>query len=198
MTGILLLASVFTILFVMYSNRKVFQPYRIFIIKKGKHYSISEDQVIKSGYKFQLAPKLLRFEAIFSEGCNYDSTLVEDDINKLYGINYGFDWHYRSVRIGWRNDSHNDVIELFAYSYVKGKRIFKHLSYVKQYEPIKISMNHNTKENQVEILVDREGRDKVYHIVKGIDKSWIRFKLFPYFGGNMTSPNDMKIIIKQY
>ncbi len=194
MGGIYLLSGILVIIIMMkLKRRKDLEGYDSYIIKKGKHFSLRNQSFIP--YKISLAPRLLRFDVVFLAGCDYEE-VSEDDIHKLYGVNYGFDHHYRSVRIGWRYHRVYKMIELFTYAYVKGKRVMKHLMLVKQYEDVSISMYHSHR-NEVQIQVD-QGEKKALETIKGIDQAGIRFKLFPYFGGNIVAPNDIKILIKQH
>lgn len=168
-----------------------------YIIKKGKHYSYRNQSILP--YKVALAPQTLRFEAIFSDGCDYDlKTNDQQDINKLYGISFGMDDHYRSVRIGWRWNVSQQNIELLSYWYTKGKRYHKYLCSVKQYEPFFVTLDLDQFINEVDIQIKDEYQVVVaQQSIRGIDKSWIRFKLFPFFGGNIAAPHQITIFIRE-
>ncbi len=187
----ILLVSVFIVIciWIYIKSSKIDKGYTVFNISKGKHYSVKENSLLPIPYKLAFAPKTLRFTAIFGAGCDYNS-INNDSINKLYGISYGFDVHWRSVRIGWRYNSNLKVIELFAYGYAKGKRVIKFISSVAQYEEVEFIMFQN--DDQVII----EANNKITIIIPDIDKSAVRFKLWPYFGGKQAAPQNMKIFIK--
>lgn len=191
--GVFFLFLVLLIHSIMTLKRKESEAYTMYTIKKGNHCSHKDEWPL--ALKISLAPKVLRFTAIFSEGCAYNSNEAGDHINKLYGISYGFDHHYRSVRVGWRHNSNLGVIELFSYSYVKGERVIKKLINVKQYEPVHFII---FRKNSTDIIIHvNDECATVTDVVKGIDKEGVRFKLFPYFGGNPKAPNNMKIFIKE-
>lgn len=195
----MLIAGIVWYMFAAYDSSKNLNGYEAFVIKKNRHYSIRINRPFPSEFKFAIAPsRTLRFTTIFAEGCKYESenSDVTGDINKLYGINFGINWHRDSVRIGWRYNANLKVIELYLYSYVNGKREFSHLVNVQTYEAIHITMFHVRKVNKVVVEVKTEDGSWTTDAVKGIKDSWIKFKLFPYFGGNMPAPNDMKILIK--
>lgn len=174
------------------------EGWEIFLIKKNRHYSLRVNRPFPTPFKIAMHRGSLRFTAMFGHGCNYDSNDSNDlkgDINKLYGISYGLDDHYRSVRIGWRYNSNLKVIDLYVYSYIKGKREIKHLFSVNLFEEIHFTL-FRTKNNGVIIEARPDGGTVITEAVYGIDKSIWDFKLWPYFGGNVKAPNDMTIFIK--
>lgn len=195
---LLLVAVILVRMFVTYDSKNL-NGFEAFVINKDRHYSIRANRPFPSEYKLSFAPsRTLRFTAIFADGCAYmsDNHDVTDDINKLYGINYGWHWHNNSVRIGWRYNAGLRMIELFMYSYVNGKREFEKLMNVNTFEAVHFTMFHARKVSKVVVEVKTE--DGVWHTdaVMGIKDSWIKFKLFPYFGGNMPAPQNMKILIR--
>lgn len=175
---------------------KIDQGYTVYHILKGWHYSIRDNTFIPFPFKFSFAPKFLRFVAVFGEGCDYDDN-NKGDINKLYGVSYGIDPHWRSVRIGWRWNENLKVIELFAYSYVKGKRVVKFISSVALLEQIEFQIFYSATSNAVRINARTNDDSFVNVNVDEIDRSPFRFKLWPYYGGNKPAPNYMKIFIKE-
>lgn len=197
MIGTILLLSI-AILIVVMAMRRHHQDggYDTWTIKKGKHWSRQNGALFL--YKFAFAPHTLRFEAIFGEGCNYKDK-SGGDINKLYGISYGFDNHWRSVRIGWRYNENIRIIELFSYAYVKGKREIKWLMNCQLNESIFVTLWKEPKQPIVRISI-KEGEDgkAVIYAVEGIDMGWLRIMQWVYFGGTFPAPNTMKIFIRKY
>ncbi len=202
MAGIISLLFIIAILTTMIvmkmrQNKGAFMTY---LIPRGNHYSLNEDTFTSLPFKLKLSKHSIRFEAIFVTGCDYDDSKMgndKSDINKLYGISYGFDPHYRSVRIGWRYNSNLKVIGVYVYSYVKGKRKTTWLLDVKLFEAVELAILKDDKHNTV--YVQAKIKDQGYTVekaIEGIDKSWINFRLWPYFGGDQTAPNDMRIMIK--
>jgi hypothetical protein len=194
--GILLLVLIGLVVGVMFANydSKDSKGWEAYLIKKGRHYSIRVNRPFPTPYKFSFQRGTLRFTAFFGSSCVYDST-NNDSIHKLYGVSYGGDHHYRSVRIGWRYNSNLRVIELFIYAYVRGKRIIKPMFNVQIEEEIQFTM-FRTKNNIVVIESILENGSITVDYVAGIDKSFFEYKLWPYFGGIAKSPHDMQIFIK--
>jgi len=192
MGGLLILSAVITTLICMIIYKKKTDEYDIYKIKKGWHFSFKNTSLIP--FKFGIAPKTYRCEAIFGSGCDYDSNIVEDDISKLVGILYGFREQYNSIRVGWRFNTNLQVFELFAFKHVKGKREYKFLAHVKQYDSFFISI---FKESQNTIVEIKCGEVTYTATIKDLPNSWIKFKLFPYFGGTITAPQNMNIFIRE-
>jgi hypothetical protein len=177
MEGVIIIAAVlFAILWMLSKKSQINKGYDEYEISKGDHYSTKNDSPFK--WKFGFAPKTLRFEAIFGQGCNYEDN-NSGDINKLYGISYGLDNHYRSVRIGWKYNANLKVIE--------------------QFEPVFFTIWKLKSANDVRLSVsDSEKTERRIDIIKGIDSETIRLKQFPFFGGNKPAPRDMRIFIREY
>jgi hypothetical protein len=194
MNGFLLLGLIVTILIIMFIKKEKDQPsYDTYVIKKGKHYSKRNGSIFN--WKISLTGETLKFRVIFSDGCNYNEEGLGGDINKLYGISYGFDNHYRSVRVGWKYNSNLGVIEIYSYAYGKGKRYIKKLFYTALYDETEFVIKRDSS-NSVSITAFN-GKNHYIDIIKDIDKSWIRFKQWPYFGGDKPAPEKMKIFIRE-
>lgn len=178
----------------MFFKRKKPQAFNHYLIKKGRHFSIKNS--FPWPYKIAICKDHITFIGVFSKGCDYVNNDPERDINKLYGISYGFDNQYRSVRIGWRYNDNLKVVEIFSYSHVKGKKIFDYICSVKLYEEIRFKVARSTK---TAVLVTVVANEELLgsRLVSGIDKSYINFKEFPYFGGNYKAPNNMNFYIKE-
>jgi len=192
----LLLSLVLTIVVMVMRRHDKDGGYDTWTIKKGRHWSRQNGSLFL--YKFAFAPKTLRFEAIFAEGCDYKDE-SGGDINKLYGISYGMDNHWRSVRIGWRYNENLKVIELFQYAYIKGKREIKFLMNCSLHESIFVTLWKEPDQPIVRISIkDAEGNSRIISSVNGIDMGWLRIMEWPFFGGDHKSPCNMKILIKQF
>jgi len=163
----------------------------VYSIRKGNHYSAS-------WFRFPFFNKhRLTFTFVLGGGCKYDPLYGEGDINKLYGISFGFDPHYRSIRIGWRCSTNNTTIELYAYSYDDGKRKITYLCDVKQYETYVISIIRINRHCNVCVSDVWDRVRGNCDITINDSSDWIKFRLFPYFGGNKPAPHDMKIYINE-
>lgn len=190
MVGVSLLLILGIILFVMTTVRRGKDSNCTYIIKKGRHHCFRKSSILRLR-PFAFFKNTLSFSTIIlSDGCDYDpSSLGSDaaDINKLYGVSYGFDPHWNSLRLGWRYNSTKGLFEIMIYCYIRGKRTYQHILNVRKYEAINMSIYRNG--GKVHLAVNGD-----YYSFK-IDDAWIRFKMFPYFGGNKKSPNDMEILI---
>ena len=51
------------------------------------------------------------------------------DVNKLFGMSYGFH-HKNSARFGWRWDLEKNLVEILGYTYVNGVRSHRHICFV--------------------------------------------------------------------
>jgi len=136
---------------------------KTYLIKKGKH---------RSCLKFSpfIRCKEVTMCFRFDESARYlGRTVYESEmINKLGG--FGNIFHHRnSIRLGWRYDPINDVILLYIYEYRKGERL----------EPR---------------LVDkvRIGQTKKFRL-KSDKAFWFGRFNFPWWGGKVKAPHDIKI-----
>lgn len=188
-TGIMIAAILTSIIHNVRANRK--HEWIPYLIKKGRHYSTNTNSLFRFPWKFAFAPHTLRFSAMFGEGTN---TLgLEDDINKLYGMTFGFDPHWRSMRIGWRYEG-NDMFQLFIYWYEDGRRKYKPIMKVGLLEQVDFNIFHNNKDKVI-VEVKCKKQTVVDSVQMSKESVWLRFLLTPYFGGNITAPCDMRIFI---
>lgn len=173
----------------------------VYLIKKGKHASIRpQNEIIALSWKLGIVRgNRLTFEFIFNGGCKYDPLLdKERDINKLYGMSFGFDPQYRSIRIGWRHIGNGDI-ELFTYVHNDGpKETYQSFYTVKCYNKYRIVMTIIPGQCWIE-LYDSAGGNLLYkgYVKVNTSSDLIKFKLFPYFGGTYTAPQDMMIYINE-
>ena len=112
------------------------------------------------------------------------------DINKLYGFSEGFNHQYNSARIGWRWS--NDSLRLFGYVYNNGTRVNSEISTVTIGDTIRCSISlfdsfYQFKVNQRVLTLSRTA---VGSVASG-------YQLYPYFGGDETAPQPIKIKIKE-
>lgn len=168
--------------------------FETYLIRKGRHYSVRINRLIHTHFK--ISPYFnhtLRFIVTFGEGSWYG---VNDygndgyDHNKLYGLNYGWKSHVNSVRVAWLPNVYLGKIDLYAYIYSNGVRLDKYLTTVNQFEEVKVLISHYGKDR---VSVTINGKIETFMM----SESKLKFKLFPYFGGNLKAPNDIKIYIKE-
>lgn len=155
-------------------------------IKKGKHRS--------SGLKFGLTNKShFKWKANFSFDCNYNLGNEDQyDINKLCGVSTGWHHHKDSIRFGWTSDPKNkNIINIFAYQYVEGKRHDEWICDVQVCEEVYFSISiYATKDLSFAIMTVND--ESLYLNINKKPWSW-KYKLFPYFGGNQVAPHNMYI-----
>lgn len=168
--------------------------YETYLIRKGRHYSIKINRVFHTVFKISLYfQETLRFTVMFGEGSWYginDYGKNGYDHNKLYGLIHGWKVHKNSARIAWLPNVMLGRFDLYAYVYNDGVRLDKYLTTVNAFEEVKVVISQYQKE-RVSITID--GRLETF-AMKG---NKLKFKLFPYFGGDLKAPNDMKIYIKE-
>ncbi len=169
-----------------------------YLIKKGKHYSVRKSDWIRLPFKLGLiGGNRLEFTFMFMGSCEYDQTKIGDEVNKLYGMTYGFDVHYRSIRLGWRHVGKGEI-QILAYSYSEGKRTITYLYTVRTYNTYRALIVVGSKQETGISLFDNDGNLLSKTIVKVNSTSdWFKFRLYPFFGGIPTCPQDMIIYISE-
>jgi len=156
--------------------------------------------VIKLPYKLGLVTKdRLEFNVMFSDGTSPDNWYEDRSTHKLYGMAFGFDLHYRSIRLGWQTMG-GEMVKLYAYNYLDGKRYWTELCTIHCYENYRILMYRESDEMYEIRVYQGEGKtDLIGGTVVPMEKKYdgLRFKLFPYYGGKLTAPNEVRIYIKE-
>ena len=153
-------------------------------IKKGRHYGWHFFKI------FFTKNSILKYDVTFTPSCLYSFGDVDDfDVNKLFGRSFGMH-HQDSVRFGWRPDKNK--IAIFSYTYTNGKRDMNQLftcDIGKKY-----TMSMDCKEN-LAILEIVYNQSKIRYAVDVLSKKKWGYKLYPYFGGNKTAPQDVNIYL---
>lgn len=143
--------------------------------------------------------QIIGYELLFDESCEYlldcgDQT----DWNKLYGWGFGLNHHENSVRLVWRYNTIEQVVEVAPYLYIDGKRTMptkEQIVKVKIGEKIKTSIE--VLDNIARVVIES---DKCYPFEFTFDISVSNKPLFGcwfYFGGNRKAPNDITIRYKK-
>lgn len=155
----------------------------IYTIKNGSHRS---RWIPSFTFKNNISGKI-RFLSDMSYKIN-----KQKDTNKLIGISDGWHHHKNSIRIGWR---YNDGLEIMVITYTGGKRTIESLGYVspnKEYffriqlfnGVYAVHFVSSDNEIRYSTLMDRTSK-----------WSFLRYKLFPYFGGTEKAPKEFNISI---
>lgn len=154
------------------------------VINKNEHYSHRLGTVkVPSLY----TSNTIEFGTYFDKSCE----VITDDLNKLYGFtDVNSEIHDNSARIAWRWNGVN--YEYFAYVYSDRKRVFKYLGNSESYE--RHFFKIIAKDNYYTFVMDGviTIMDRSCKIEKGL-----RFRCFPYFGGNDKAPVKMMVFVKE-
>lgn len=156
---------------------------KTYVIKKGNHDSGQHVSVVTKNN--------LKFQTIFDDSAIYttQASANQGDINKLYGFSDCDSAHHdNSARFGWR--WFNNQLEIHAYTYVDGVRSSQYI------KSVNLNQTHSYQLNIVsdhyELIVD----DTKISMPRGCGTtSILKYKLYPYFGGDEVAPHDIKIII---
>lgn len=196
------LLSILPLAIIAVGCSKIADEFVKYTILKGRHYC--------TGWHIRKCSNSVRFQFRFSPECLYDPANIVTGWNKLYGFCHilatkgtapntaiildqieqdkAIGVHNNSARIVWMSDG-TDIL-LGYYTYVNGVRTMGELTRTKPGEI-----------NTGEIAL-KNGK---YHITIN-DKTWsidqphsggLKYRLFPYFGGQSTAPSDMHIYIKE-
>lgn len=179
--------------------------YDCYTINKGSNYSYVNHDPLEVKLKFSPTLKSeLRFNAIFGLGCNYDlGNSDQADVNKLYGLQFGWSSQRASARVGWRYvpstkvEGRRGLIELLLYVHDGRERIILPIANVALGEGFSCSL-FISGQSQVLAFFDCNTASIFKNYQLEHVKPWrLKFRLFPYFGGNQVAPKLMKIFIKE-
>ena len=160
-------------------------------IKKGKHYP----KGIHFGITFY---KRVAFRCYFDESCLYDHGSGENyDINKLFGFSTTYFHHKQSGRVGWRClDGEN--IQLVTYSYNDWFRDGYDSNVIGIVKPNEEFMcTVEDRETHYRYTFDKGKEFNEDNDAKLPDWFFFHYILYPYFGGNLPAPHDMKIYLER-
>lgn len=177
--------------------KRIFQKKEVikYHILKGRH----SNYLINIGFTNKT---YLSYECEFNDGALFfhQNSVDQYDINKLWGVSTSLLFHHKSsVRFGWRCiDGEN--IELFPYLYDNKERLISTLLIpmitVKPNEKFTTSIHFNGNNVVLDVLRE-DGREAKYSYTMKSPIKKLKYKLFPYFGGNKTAPVDIIIYLKK-
>lgn len=154
------------------------------IIFKGCHYSFGMSMGL-----YLNPPSVISHDITFTDSCRYDLDSSDQlDINKLFGIGYFPSHHDNSARFGWRYDLEKQQMEILAYWYINTIRQNASMGFVNINDSHNYSMYITTNEHVLKI------DDDITYTIQLPSRKY-GYKLRPYFGGNRTAPNTMKILL---
>jgi hypothetical protein len=157
-----------------------------YLIKKGNNYCENNTYSI-TNYSY------LHFRARFDSSGIYstDTAGNQQDINKLYGFADCSSHHQtNSARFGW--GWYNGAMRIHAYCYSGGVRAYKELGVVNLNETFDCRLTVLPGK----YLFTLNGKTDTMN--RGCtDNSAFGYKLLPYFGGNETAKQDVRIRIRE-
>ncbi len=157
----------------------------IHTIAKGSHDSD------KNQYK-SVDKKEMKFLVKFDSSAIYQTVNPSNqaDINKLYGFSDNNQEHHtNSARIGWR--WFNNQLELWGYIYNNTLRIEKFITAV----PLNQEINCSIKA-EGNLYTFKVQNTLITMTRTSTTATAIGYQLYPYFGGDEPSPQQIKIQIK--
>lgn len=159
---------------------------REFTIATGEHYATPKLMETTE-------MKRVAFRATFDESARYSlgDPSLQSNINKLMGFSDCSTHHHtNSARFGWR--WYNDQLEIHAYSYVDSVRVHQYVATVNIGE-----------ENLYEIAATTDaytfslnGEEKVSIPRAETCNGGMNYLLYPYFGGSVPAPHNVRIKIE--
>ncbi len=171
-----------------------------FTIKKGANYSSPRYYTAHTGVSTMERTAIFDSTCIYSFGTNDDG-----DINKLFGWGVGLTSKH-SIRIGW-NCKSGYAIDLYAYLHYNGSRwiIPKDSSSNKQRADligkgwqlnVPITCRIHRARDGITFEAIQPPRKESLYIRFANFPDGFGFYQWPYFGGNMSAPQTMKIILE--
>jgi hypothetical protein len=162
------------------------EPTRTFIIKKGDHFSSTRASET-------LESSVLEFDAMFDNTAIYDlgNEALQSNKNKLLGFSDCNSLHHEnSARFAWQ--WFNNHLEIYAYTYVNGERqeAFIGVVEINQLNRYRLSILD-------EYYVFELNNGEPLKMPRGnVGHNGFYYKLWPYFGGSVTAPHDIRIVVK--
>jgi len=157
-----------------------------YLIRKGQN-NCDGNNYIATSYSE------LKFIAKFDSTAIYKTVdpYNQLDINKLYGFSDNSTTHQQfSARFGWRWS--DNAVRIFGYVYNNGVREYKELGTVK----IGTENNCAIKVTTKNYVFSLNGiTDSLPRASTGVKANG--YKLYPYFGGDETAPQNIYISIKE-
>ena len=156
-----------------------------YTIPMGAHYSPN------NGYK-AVDTDEMKFQVRFDSSAIYTTVdpVNQYDINKLYGFSdNGAVHHQFSARFGWRWS--DQALRLFAYVYNEGSVISRELSTVR----IGDLVNCSIRVSGAAYIFTVDGQTTALPRASTPARA-SGYQLYPYFGGDESSPHEINIWIK--
>ena len=163
----------------------VTEGFKTYIIKRGAHYCTPNPFLFTS-------KSVLTFTAIFDSSCKYKTVdhHNQKDINKLFGFSDCNTSHKEnSARVGWRWS--HDSLRLFGYVHNGRDIIFQEITTAPIGRIINCRISCLTNQYKFEV------NGKTALLPRHCSGNYLRYKLYPYFGGDEVAPQDIKIYLSE-
>ncbi len=135
---------------------------------------------------------MTHMRVVFDSSCLYTVEGPDKhDINKLFGVGFGDHSRY-SGRFGWVGTP--TEIKLYAYTHDAGSTSWEHMMSCLPNEPIDLQLKLGDTDYEYTAFRRDGERARTKH-AKNVPwlYKFVPYKLFPYFGGNLTAPHQMKL-----
>jgi hypothetical protein len=162
------------------------EPMRTFTTPAGAHYA--HPKLVET-----LQNTELRFEARFDDTAIYDlgDPALQTNKNKLLGFSECNSLHHNnSARFAWQ--WLNDRLEIWAYCYVNSQRVETFVGTV----PLDTYSRYSLRITAHQYIFQLNNQDPVYVDRGDVCDTGIYYMLWPYFGGEIPAPHDVRIDIK--
>lgn len=163
------------------------------VIKKGNHYS----RWFPSFTFSKRTSGLIIFKGDFSYSIN-----SQKDTNKLVGLSNAWHHHKSSIRIGWRWNLEKNCLEIMLIVYENWERKITNICSISSEDLTKNTNFYYSIEfdkaqfSNEDICTVFFGNSKT--ILKTPKYRFIRYFLFPYFGGINKAPKDFYFKLTRY
>jgi len=162
------------------------EPVRTFVTPAGEHYA--HPKLVQT-----LQDSELRFEARFDNTAIYDlgDPALQTNKNKLMGFSECNALHHNnSARFAWQ--WFNDRLEIWAYCYVNSERVEVFVGAVS----LDTYNLYSLRLTPTHYAFQLNNEDPVYITRGDVCQTGIYYMLWPYFGGEIPAPHQVRIDIK--
>ena len=159
---------------------------REFLIPVGAHYATPKLMETTEATRVE-------FRATFDESARYElaDPSLQSNINKMMGFSdCNSHHHLNSARFGWR--WFDNQLEIHAYCYVNSIRVHEIVGTV----DINEENHYEISATEDAYLFFLNGEQKVSIPRTGSCKEGLNYMLYPYFGGSVPAPHDVRIKIQ--
>ncbi len=163
------------------------EPEHTFLIKKGEHYSTPRLVETLQGTR-------LIFSAKFDSSAQYlfDDKSMQTNKNKLLGFADCNEMHHQnSARFAWQ--WFNNRLEIFSYCYNNGARVEQFLGTVSlnEYHHFELEVT------PAHFIFKLNSQPPVFVEKANTCTQGVYYMLWPYFGGTLPAPHDVRLKIKE-